>query len=169
MINRRFGAVLVAVASLVLCASPGQADNYPVKDGTGAMQSFCSKLVSSVQHPCHVNEGVNAGAPVPLATDPAGNTYTISPPTSYAETTVTVTANTWTQLVASNASRKKLFIGEKTALGCAWSFNASPATGEGFPFSTATSGGSWVFDDPISTNAVYVNCATGGVITVAAA
>jgi hypothetical protein len=87
----------------------------------------------------------------------------------YTETTVTVTGGAWTLIAAANAARRRLVVGDATGLACLWSHNASPVSGEGFPFSTSSQGGSWVFDDPISTNAVYVKCTTGGVVTVAGA
>lgn len=62
----------MAAASLVLIASPARAD-WVAKDGNGAIQTFKSWIVGLIHHPGHVMEGINGGAPVPVAVDPSGN------------------------------------------------------------------------------------------------
>lgn len=73
---------LALVAALFLGVLPARADNYVVRDGLGALQSFCSKLVSTVQYQCPVLYGYAGGAPVAINVDPGtGNlivTSTIS-------------------------------------------------------------------------------------------
>jgi hypothetical protein len=70
---RHPGAALLAVAALMLCGLPAHADNYVIRDGTGAQQTFCSKVYSDVQIPCHLLYGLFGGAPVPVAVDGSGN------------------------------------------------------------------------------------------------
>jgi hypothetical protein len=132
-------------AALIMCAAPAGAEIKATGD-TSAATNFTSLMVI----------------------DPATG-KSVFGANAYTMTTVSVTANTWTLAASASSTRKRLIIGERSSLSCSWSFNASPATGEGFPFSTSSSGGSWVFDDPISTNAVYVLCSTTGVVSVAGA
>jgi len=98
-----------------------------------------------------------------------GVLYVKRPPTTYAEVTVAVVANTWTLAISANALRIKLILGDATGLGCAYSFVASPVSGEGTPFSLSGTPGSYPIDDPTPTNAVYVRCTLSGTITVATA
>lgn len=61
MRTRLIGAVLAAAA--LLCAGPSLADNYVVKDATGATQTMGSKAVGGVQYPQHTvvdSTGVDA-------------------------------------------------------------------------------------------------------------
>jgi hypothetical protein len=69
---RLSGAVLAAAASFMLCAAPAHADNYPVKDGSGALQTFASKVAGFIHHPLHVMEGLFGGAPTPVNMTNAG-------------------------------------------------------------------------------------------------
>lgn len=62
---RLSGAALAAVA-LFAVALPARADNFPVRDGSGATQQFCSKLVSALQWPCHLVGVVFGGVPTLL-------------------------------------------------------------------------------------------------------
>lgn len=86
---------------------------------------------------------------------------------SYTETTVAVTGGTWRLLAAASATRKKLIVGDRAGLTCSWSLIASPVSNEGFPFSSSGVGGSWVFDDPISVDNIYVVCSSSGTLTLA--
>jgi hypothetical protein len=96
------------------------------------------------------------------------NGFPVSPSVAaWSEGTLSISANTWTQVAAASPVRKQLLIGDAVGLGCVWSFNSSPALNEGFPFSLTGQGGSWVFDNPVATNAVYIRCATSGTITFA--
>jgi hypothetical protein len=63
MTFRKIGRALVAALALACLASPAAADNYPVRDGAGASQTFCSKLATAVQHPCHLLEVLFGGVP----------------------------------------------------------------------------------------------------------
>lgn len=71
---RHFGAALLAAALVVASAAPAQAaDNYVVRDGLGAPQTFCSKFISALQYPCHMLYGLFGGAAVPVNVDALGN------------------------------------------------------------------------------------------------
>jgi len=72
MRNLLIGAAL-AVAAAFGCASAASADNYPIKDATGATHSFCSRLVGGLQYPCHLLFGLNGSSPTPVRTDSFGN------------------------------------------------------------------------------------------------
>lgn len=87
----------------------------------------------------------------------------------WAETTVAMTGGTWALAAAASTTRKRLLLGDTVGLGCVFSYVASPASNEGFPFSTTSQGGSWIFDNPVPTGAVYVKCANSGTLTVASA
>lgn len=68
------GAALVAAALVSMLSVPAfAADNYVVRDGLGNAQTFCSKLISAVQYPCHMLYGLFGGTAVPVAVDGAGN------------------------------------------------------------------------------------------------
>lgn len=67
--------MLAACAALAM-AGAAHAQNYTAKDGSTPQQTltFCSKLVGTVNHPCHVMEGTGpTGAPDPLVTDGSGH------------------------------------------------------------------------------------------------
>jgi hypothetical protein len=71
---KRFTTWSAIVATLaLLIAPPAMADNYPVKDSSGTTQTFCSKLVGGLQHPCHLLEGLFSGTPTPISVDAGGN------------------------------------------------------------------------------------------------
>jgi hypothetical protein len=71
---KRFTTWSAIVATLaLLIAPPAFADNYPVKDSSGTTQTFCSKLVGGLQHPCHLLEGLFSGTPTPISVDASGN------------------------------------------------------------------------------------------------
>ena len=71
---RNPGAVLAAAVALLACVLPAHAaDNYPIRDGTGASQTFCSKQVGGVQHPCHLLEGLNGNVPKAVTVDGSGS------------------------------------------------------------------------------------------------
>lgn len=64
----------VAVAALaLLCAAPAHADNYVVRDGVGALQTFASRLIAGVHYPIHLLAGMFAGSPTPISVDGSGN------------------------------------------------------------------------------------------------
>lgn len=67
---RRLGLAALALAVL---AGPAAADNYTVKDSTGATQTFCSFTVLGVHYGCQVLHGLNAGTPTALNVDASGN------------------------------------------------------------------------------------------------
>lgn len=90
------------------------------------------------------------------------------PGATYTEATVAVTAGTWANVAAVSTTRQKLIVGDAVGLGCVWSTNSAPAAGQGFPFSLTGTPGSWVFDDPVVFNAIYVKCSSSGVVTVGA-
>ena len=71
--RHRSGVAVLAAAFALLCVRPALADNYPVRDGSGAMQTFCSKLVSGLQFPCHLLYGLFGTTPTPVAVDGSGN------------------------------------------------------------------------------------------------
>jgi hypothetical protein len=60
-------------AALALLCAPAFADGIPVKDANGTTVNTASKTVTGVEHPLHVAEGENAGAPTPICVDGSGN------------------------------------------------------------------------------------------------
>lgn len=84
--NRITRAALgLAALTLVLCAGAVRADNYPVKDAFGAVRSFCSKAVGSVETPCQntTTTGVSYGAsgvtPVSATATAVGTSASLTP------------------------------------------------------------------------------------------
>jgi hypothetical protein len=63
---RHLGVALAALAAFAMPAFQARADNYPVKDGAGVMQTFCSRLVVGVQVPCHLVQGLFGSTPTPV-------------------------------------------------------------------------------------------------------
>ena len=106
-----------------------------------------------------------------LKGDGAGGLLTSRAPGNYTETPLALPAAGWTLVSApptGPAVRQKLILADATGLGCVWARTAAAPTtnGEGVPFSTTTSPGSWPFDDPVPQGAIYARCATAGVVTV---
>lgn len=73
MRNRLLGAALLGFVAIAAAASPAAADNYPVRDGAGVPQTFCSRLISAVQWPCHLMFGLNGSTPTAVTIDGSGN------------------------------------------------------------------------------------------------
>ena len=72
MNKMRTALALAASIFLALAGTaPARADNYVVRDGLGALQTFCSKLVSTTQYQCPVLYGYAGGAPVAINVDPS--------------------------------------------------------------------------------------------------
>lgn len=69
MRHRIWSAALAAAALIMAAAQPARADGYPIRDGTGASQTFCSKLVGGLQYPCHLIYGMFGSTPSPVTTD----------------------------------------------------------------------------------------------------
>jgi hypothetical protein len=133
---RRAAAWLLALA--VACAAPAAlAQNIPLSNATG---------------------GVTSGTPT-FCVDPASGTSCNR--AAYTETTVTV-GTSWTLLLAASTTRQRVLIGDAAGVGCWFSFNASPATNEGFPISDAGTKGVYVIDNPQSTGAIYAKCQGAG-------
>lgn len=68
----KMGAVL-GVALAVACAAAALADNYSVKDASGTVQTFGSKLINGVQYQAHMLYVLFGGSPVPVNGDASGN------------------------------------------------------------------------------------------------
>jgi hypothetical protein len=66
MTRSRLAAALAALIALATFTTPAQADNFAVKDPSGATLSMCSRLVLGVQIPCHLIEGMFGGSPSPV-------------------------------------------------------------------------------------------------------
>lgn len=71
MIKNLKAAFALAASLLLTTALPARADNYVVRDGLGALQTFCSKQVSTLQYQCPVLYGYAGGAPVAINVDPS--------------------------------------------------------------------------------------------------
>lgn len=98
MRHRIWSAALAAAALIMAAAQPAHAsDNYPVRDGTGASQTFCSKLVGGLQYPCHLIYGMFGSTPTPVTTDGTNLNVHVQAselPTGAATATNQATANT---------------------------------------------------------------------------
>lgn len=70
---RRTGAFLAMAAVLSLSCQPAFADNYTVRDGQGALQTFGSKVLGVVQYPIHLLYGLFGSTPTPVNVDGSGN------------------------------------------------------------------------------------------------
>lgn len=70
--RNRFRATVLA-AAVLLVGLPALADNYVVRDGTGALITRASKLISGVHYDINLLFGLNGGNPVPVAVDTSGN------------------------------------------------------------------------------------------------
>jgi hypothetical protein len=110
------GAALAAVAALIACVAPAHADNYPVRDGAGATQSFCSKLVGGLQYPCHLIYGLFGSTPTPVSVDSSGNVNVNVQSTPLA-TGASTSANQTSQITQETATAAAL----GTTADSAWS------------------------------------------------
>ena len=145
-----------------------------VKDATGATQALAETVGPAGLEAYHIEDTaqratlIAALAALGSHTDDQAILAALAPSVAYTEKTVTVAAGSWTLLSAANPSRRKLVLGDATGLSALWArTDAAPTTaGEGIPFSGASSPGSWVFDTPVPTGAIYGKCATAGVLTV---
>ena len=90
----------------------------------------------------------------------------------YSKVRVAMAANTWQMLSEFSGLREKLIVGDVVGLKCAWTIlaidqpvSALPAD-DGIPWSGTGTPGSYVFDGPVPTDAIYGRCATAGSLTV---
>ena len=145
-----------------------------VKDATGTTQNLAEQVGPSGLEAYHVEDAAQRAALIAAMTALASHSdeqaiiAALSPNISYAERTVTMAAGSWALLSAANPSRRKLILGDATGLSALWArTDTAPTTaGEGIPFSGPSSPGSYVFDTPVPTGAIYGRCATAGVLTV---
>lgn len=71
MLNRLRASALAAAVLLV--GLPALADDYAVRDGTGALIKRASKLIGGVHYDINLLFGLNGGNPVPVNVDGSGN------------------------------------------------------------------------------------------------
>lgn len=113
---RSIAAVMAAALVSLVCGFTIARADYVVRDGTGASQTVCTKILSGAHLPCQVLHGLFSGAPVALSVDASGNANVnvVSTVASTATSTpagVTITtAGTFQSVLASNSSRKGCLI-----------------------------------------------------------
>lgn len=69
--KKRYVAALAA--PVLLLAAAAAADNFQVRDGSGAMQTMASKLFGGVHYPIQILAGLFGSTPTPVAVDGGGN------------------------------------------------------------------------------------------------
>lgn len=84
---------------------------------------------------------------------------------TYTETTVAMTGG-WVKVWGGSGSPGKIILSDRAGVGCAWSLNSSPTANEGVAISGSGAPGSYVFDAPVPTNPVYVQCPSGATLTL---
>lgn len=127
MRNRIWCAALAAAALFMAAVQPAQAsDNYPVRDGTGASQTFCSKLVGGLQYPCHLIYGMFGSTPTAVTSDGSNLNVHVQAsalPGGAATSDNQTTANTTLGLILSQDTSLNTVLGAQA--DAAWSGTGS--------------------------------------------